>query len=104
VDAAPAESPDAGGDGGDTWASWAQGFFSTYCTSCHGASDPSRDFRTIADVVRDQAIIRCGVAATVQPGCGSSPAPKKFPIGTGPKPTDAERERVVAWIAAGLPQ
>jgi hypothetical protein len=39
----------------------------------------------------------------MQSGCGATPAPKQFPIGTGPKPTDDERSAIVAWIDAGLP-
>jgi hypothetical protein len=98
----------SGDAGGDTWASFAQGFFSTYCVECHDAAkDPSRDYTKLTDVMADAALIRCGVAATQQSGCGATPAPKQFPIsdatGTNPKPTDAERARIVAWIEAGLP-
>jgi hypothetical protein len=94
---------------GDTWTSYVQGFFATYCVECHGpVVDPGRDFTTIADVIRDAATIRCGVAPTMQSGCAASPPPKQFPIsdkaGTNPKPSDAERLRVVAWINAGTPQ
>jgi hypothetical protein len=116
---APASAPDSGGGddsgadsavvdsggSGDTWTSWAKGFFAQYCTSCHGPSGSATpDFSVLANVVNDSAKIRCGVASTLQSGCGSSPyPPKQFPIGNGPKPTDAERARVVAWIEAGLP-
>ncbi len=68
-----------------------------------------RDYRTLADVVKDKDTIRCGIA-TEQPaawGCGSFPPPRQFPIsddaGTNPKPTDAERSRIVDWIDAGCP-
>ena len=47
------------------------------------------------------------VGARVAPGASaatSAPPPEKVPIGTGPKPTNAERDQLVAWIAAGLPQ
>jgi hypothetical protein len=81
-----------------------KGFFAMYCVSCHAASDPTgRDFTQLSVVVTNAATIRCGVAATMQSGCGVSPAPKQFPIGTGPKPSDAERQRIVAWIDAGTP-
>jgi len=105
--------PDGGGgsaaavaDGGsnDTWASFAQGFFATYCVSCHGASDSARDFRTIDHVRRDAALIRCGIATTKLAGCGSFPPPRQFPIGTGAKPDDAARDRLLAWLDAGLPE
>ena len=51
------------------------------------------------------AAMRCGVAAVQDPSwnCGTSPSPRQFPIGNGPKPTDAERARLVAWITAGEP-
>lgn len=88
----------------DTWSTFAMGFFASYCTRCHaGPPGSTRDYRTMADVVRDQALIRCGVATTVLSGCGSFPPPRQFPIGTGPHPSDAERDRLTAWIDAGLP-
>ena len=90
----------------DTWTSYAAGFFTTYCTSCHNAQDSTgRDFRVQATVAMDSMVMRCGVAAVQDPswGCAASPVAKQFPIGTGPKPTDAERARIVAWITAGEP-
>lgn len=101
-----------GGDAasGDTWASWAQGFFSTYCVECHASSDPTgRDFTQQSIVVTNKDTIRCGVCVQQDPswGCPASPPAKQFPIsdgaGTNPKPTDTERNRVVAWIGAGCP-
>ena len=91
---------------GDTWDSFAMGFFSTYCVECHAGG--TRDYRTITDVKRDQALIRCRVASTTQAGCtATDPKAKQFPINdstkTNPKPTDAERDRIVAWLAAGAP-
>jgi hypothetical protein len=97
-------------DGGDTWASWAQGFFATYCVECHAASDPKgRDYTMQANVEREKGEIRCGVASVQDPAwaCAAFPPPKQFPISnamkTNPKPSDAERARLVAWIAAGAP-
>lgn len=90
----------------DTWASYASGFFVTYCNSCHSAADTTgRDFSMQAIVNTNAAEIRCGVAVAQDPswGCAASPAAKQFPIGTGPKPSDAERTRLVAWITAGTP-
>lgn len=80
----------------------------TYCVECHDQKDPTgRDFTQLAIVMANDGPMRCGVAATKLSGCGTSPAPKQFPIsdaaGTNPKPTDAERARIVAWIEAGLP-
>ncbi len=105
---ADAATTDAGGGGGDamagdTWTSYAQGFFSTYCVPCH-AADPPRDYRTIDNVRRDAAEIRCGVTPTALSDCTGFPPPKQFPVGTGPKPADTERQRIVDWIDAGLPE
>lgn len=110
------QTADAGmaGDAGtpDTWTNWASGFFVSYCVSCHNpgdAGDPagtSFDFELYTDVVTNAATIRCGVAVAQDPAwsCGAFPPPRQFPIGTGPKPSDAERGRLVAWIDAGTPQ
>ncbi len=95
---------------GDTWASWAQGFFTTYCVECHSASDPTgRDFTRQSIVVTNEDTIRCGVCVQQDPSwsCPAGLPAEQFPIsdsaGTNPKPSDAERNRVVAWIDAGCP-
>lgn len=99
----------AGTDGAlgpDTWTSYAAGFFKTYCAECHDAKDTTgRDYTLQAKVEADKLTARCGVAATQDPswGCAASPVAKQFPIGTGAKPSDAERTRIVAWITAGAP-
>lgn len=89
-----------------TWTSDAQTFFASYCVSCHkpGGQAQQQDFSQYDQVVANAATIRCGVASTMQSGCGSVPAPKQFPIGNGPKPSDAARDALVAWIDAGLPK
>jgi hypothetical protein len=96
----------------DTWASYAQGFFQTYCNACHmsGSSlEPSMPsslyFTSEANVDSQKSVIRCGVCVTQDASwsCPSSPAAKQFPIGSGPFPSDAERNRIVAWITAGAP-
>jgi hypothetical protein len=90
----------------DTWANYAAGFFVTYCVSCHNAKDTTgRDYSIQANVAKDKTAMRCGVAATQDPtwNCAASPVAKQFPIGNGPKPSDAERARIVAWITAGEP-
>jgi hypothetical protein len=96
-----------GGKGGaattDTWDDYAQGFFSSYCVECHNPMDAARDYNKLADVMRDAPAIRCGVAPVKESGCGASPAPKQFPVGAGPKPSDDERARIVKWIEAGTP-
>ena len=95
---------DAGYDAGpppDSWGNYAGEFLTTYCVACH--SGGARDYRTIADVQRDVARIRCGVSAVALDGCGgSSPSPSQFPIGAGPFPTDDQRARLVQWLDDGL--
>ncbi len=102
--AAGAGGSDAGA--ADTYGNFAQGFFTTYCVPCHSATstDQARDYSSMADITRDHAEIACGVATTKLAGCASFPPPRQFPIGTGAKPTDTERDRLVAWIQAGMPQ
>ncbi len=100
----------AGGSAaGDTWGSYAEGFFKKYCVECHSPTvNPMYDFTQYAIVKKNAPTIRCGVAATHQSGCANVPAPTQFPIsdaaGTNPKPSTAERDRIVAWIEAGTPE
>jgi hypothetical protein len=101
-----APTDDAGSSGGDTWASYASGFATTYCVACHDAKDPKgRDYTLLANVQKEKNEVRCGVAVTQDPswGCAAFPPAKQFPIGTGAKPTDADRARFVAWLTAGAP-
>ena len=97
----------AGGPPGDTWTSYAMGFFATYCVECHGAGDALRDYTTYEDVSAESAEIRCGVTAVDLSDCSGFPPPSQFPVdnatASNPKPSDAERARLVAWIEAGLP-
>ena len=97
----------AGTGAADTWSNFAEGFAATYCVECHGAGSTKRDYTQLADLVRDQTEIACGVATTKLDGCGSFPPPRQFPIDNAmrdnPKPDDAARDRFVAWIQAGLP-
>jgi hypothetical protein len=106
ADSGPAWAPD--GPDTDTWGSWAAEFFATYCISCHGASDPKGlDFGTQSIVAANRDLIRCGVCVAQEASwdCPSDLPAKQFPIsnsaGNNPKPSDAERDRVVDWIAAG---
>jgi hypothetical protein len=87
-----------------TYGNFAQNFFSTYCTSCHPSASSSRDFTMYSVIQQNAHNIECGVSPTALTGCSGNPAPSQFPIGTGPKPTDDERNELVAWIMAGLPQ
>jgi len=94
----PVDAPE-----GDTWNNYAMGFMATYCVGCHDGG--TRDYRTIDEVIRDQDGIACGVSTTALDRCGAgSPSPSQFPVGSGPFPSDAERERLVAWVDAGLPE
>jgi hypothetical protein len=91
---------------GDTWTSFARDFFATYCVACHN-DDPThlRNYTMLADVRRDMEMLRCGIAPSALPGCTAALAlPASFPVGDGPRPSDEERERLVAWIEAGLPE
>jgi mono/diheme cytochrome c family protein len=85
------------------------GFFQSYCVSCHsptGGDPGDKNFTQYASVVKYSAHIRCGVAQkhTQQPSWNCSESEEQFPIGTGPKPSGAERDRLVAWIDAGMPE
>jgi hypothetical protein len=112
VDGGPdAGGTDAGLDAGDTWNSYAMGFFQSYCVSCHspGGGDPNtgdKNFTQYSSVVQYSSHIRCGVArtGTLQASWSCVESAEQFPIGSGPKPSGAERDRLVAWINAGTPQ
>jgi mono/diheme cytochrome c family protein len=115
VDSGPLDAgvPDAGGSdaGTDTWTNWASPqFFQAYCVSCHSTGnegDPSGsnlDFSLYEDVVQQALTIRCGVAVQQNAGWSCSVQPEQFPIGNGPKPSDADRERLIAWIDGGMPE
>ncbi len=99
-----------GGSGADTWSNYAEAFTMKFCVECHSPTvNPSLDFTQFALVKQNAATIRCGVAPTKLSGCNAgSPPPLQFPIfdstHSNPKPTDAERDRFVAWIEAGTPQ
>jgi hypothetical protein len=92
----------------DTWDNWALNFFTTYCVECHAANNPKGlNFGVQSIVAANKDTIRCGVCVSQDPawGCPASPPAKQFPIsdstGSNPKPSDADRNRVVAWIEAG---
>jgi hypothetical protein len=104
-----AGSPDAG-TSADTWASFASGFFTSFCVACHDDDKkgvPARDYHMLANVMREKKEIACGLASSqaawTQRGCSGFPPARQFPVGNGPKPTDAERDRLLRWIDAGTP-
>jgi hypothetical protein len=80
-----------------------------FCVSCHNddnAGVATRDYHLLANVTKEKAAIACGVsppATFTQRGCMGAPAARQFPVGNGPKPTDAQRDRLVRWIDSGAP-
>ncbi len=103
-----------GGDadgGADTWRNYAQCFFSAYCVSCHpngGGGASAQDFSQYTQVQTYAPIIRCGVSVQQDSSwaCSTLSFPteaEQFPVGNGPKPQASDRDRLVAWIDAGLP-
>lgn len=82
-----------------SWTTFGDDFFTRYCHDCHGPGDSLRDYSQLSMVRAEMDKIRCGVATVSLPGC-TIPA-RQFPIGAGPKPTDAERESLVQWIDQG---
>lgn len=62
-----------------------------------------QDFSMYSVVVANEANSRCGTAPAgmLPSGCSGTPAAGQFPVGSGPKPSDAERSAIVAWIDAG---
>jgi hypothetical protein len=93
-----AVTPDAAADTPDaptpppTWTNFAQSFFEVYCHACHGPGDALRDYSLLAEVQAEATAIRAGVDSG------------QFPIGTGPKPSRDERDRLILWIDGGLPE
>jgi mono/diheme cytochrome c family protein len=79
-------------DTGPTWTSFAADYFETYCLQCHGPGDVLRDYSDLAMVRAESARIRSGTASG------------QFPIGSGPFPSDEQRDLLVAWIDAGTPE
>jgi hypothetical protein len=100
----------AGGGGADTWETYAKGFMQTYCVSCHNddnEGDSARDYHSLDVVKMEGDEIACGLAKSQEVwtarGCSGFPPARQFPVGDGPKPEDADRDRLIAWIDAGAP-
>jgi hypothetical protein len=97
------------GDPAETWESFAAGFFTSYCVSCHNedmTGTATRDYTSLDAVTGEADKIACGVATAAlyaELSCSGSPMAFQFPVGSGAKPSDEERERLVAWIEAGMP-
>jgi hypothetical protein len=103
-----ASTPDSGGAAADTWDTYAKGFFATYCVSCHNNDNrgvATRDYNVLANVAQEKAEIACGVAKSMADwtarGCTAFPPARQFPVGAGPKPADADRDRLLRWIDSG---
>jgi hypothetical protein len=86
----------------DTWDHYAAGWFDTFCVQCH--TDAPRDHTDYDSVFAEADQIACGVSRVAREGCGDWPEPGAFPTAAspGPYPTDAERDRLVAWIDDGM--
>ncbi len=83
---------------------------STYCVSCHNDDNQgsaTRDYHMLAVVKTDSSEIACGVSKSQADwsarGCKNFPPASQFPVGNGPKPVGADRDRFIQWIDAGMP-
>ena len=79
-----------------TWESWGQGFLTTYCTSCHSVTSPSRydapvgvNFDTLDEVRTYAGAIRSAVVDK-----------ETMPVGGGI--TDDDRELLEVFLDCGL--
>ena len=86
----------------DRWSTFAADFFEVYCHECHGPGDSLRDYSLLTTVTSERDKIRCGVSPSSLSGCTISA--RQFPVGSGPKPTDEDRMRLVEWLDSGAPE
>jgi hypothetical protein len=108
---APAGQPSRPPAPKDTWTGFARDFMARYCVRCHNddmTGDVWRNYRLLSSVAAEKVVIGCGLAKSSAVrdlrGCPSSAPPaRQFPVGDGPKPTDAERERMLSWIDGDMP-
>lgn len=67
----------------------------------------TRDYHMKAVVVAEKSKVACGTVKSMSDwakrGCSGFPPARQFPVGTGPKPTDADRDRIIKWIDSGTP-
>lgn len=109
---AGADPTDAGNPAADTWENFALPYMVKYCASCHNddnQGDAQRNYRMFAAVMNESEEIACGSAKSQEVrdtlNCGGgAPRARQFPVGNGPRPTDEERDRLVQWLQAGLPE
>ncbi|MEM7156013.1 MAG: hypothetical protein AAF799_24385 [Myxococcota bacterium] len=100
-----ADSSGETGAAAPTWDNFAESFFESYCWECHGAGDALRDYTMLSVVESEAASIRCGTApvGSMLDNCAGEPPAGQFPVGAT-LPTDEERQMLVDWIDAGLPE
>lgn len=103
-------SDDTGQPERDWWEGWPQTtFFPTYCGACHPDEDGSAwDFSNYDHVAYEYDHIVCGVGLEDVEECYADShedphEPTSLPRGSGPKPTAAERQRLVDWMRDGMP-
>jgi hypothetical protein len=82
-----------------------------YCAACHNddnAGVAARNYRMLEAVMREKVDIACGVAKsnadrTARNCPAGAPRANQFPVGSGPRPTNDERDRLLRWIDANTP-
>jgi len=79
--------PDGGQCTADTWCNFAMGFFGTYCASCHEWAQTYDSVSVYAAVAQSH----------LEP-------PRMMPPSYAPQPSDEDVQRILTWIACGLPQ
>ena len=104
-DSTAGASSEETGAAAPTWDGFAESFFESYCWECHGAGDALRDYTMLSVVESEAATIRCGTApaGSMLDNCAGEPPAGQFPVGAN-LPTDEERQMLVDWIDAGLPE
>jgi uncharacterized membrane protein len=86
--------------GGDTWANYARGFFSAYCNRCHSSqlTGLGRNGAPHGFDWDSEAVVRAQLDF-IRGDVGES----NYMPPDDPKPSCAERRRLVRWIDAGAP-
>jgi len=81
-----------------SWTHDVQPIIAMYCLSCHGDGGIEQsvfNYSTYQGVYRNRAAMLTQVYQCLMPLADASPPP--------PRPSAAERETIVAWIACGAP-
>jgi hypothetical protein len=83
---------------GDTWATFAQGFFASYCTTCHSSTATNRQGAPAGYNWDDETSVRAHLAMIRDAvGVGNYMPP------IAPTPSCEMRARIVRWIDADAP-